>query len=104
RGLCFVRSGLKDDVDRSDISLRVVTDCDAVNQSCVDQVSLKSGIGLLHDERKSIGRISRGVILTDRWTLPADLDQNVRDWLLDNVSFALGQRWVFDQRELRERI
>ena len=100
----FVGSGLKDDVDWADVALRVVTDADAVHQSGVNQVALKARIGLLHDERKNVGSISRGVVFADRRTLPANLDQSRSDRLLDDAAFALLQRRMLDQWKLHERI
>ena len=65
RGLRFFRSRLRDDIDRSHVSLRVVADRRAVYQPAVNQIALKTRVGLLHDEREDVGGVSRGVVLAD---------------------------------------
>jgi hypothetical protein len=69
-----------------------------------NQVSLKTRIGLLHDERKSVGGISRRVVFPDRWTLPANLDQNISDRLFDDGAGAVLQRRMIDHGKFDEGI
>ncbi len=95
---------MQNDADWSDIALGVIINADRVNESRIDQCSLKVRVRLLHDERESIGRVSCGVIFTDRRTGPANLNDDVGDGLLNYDALALGERRMLDEREFDERI
>src|SRR5258706_717061 len=63
--LCFIRSCLRNEIDRADVSLRVVAEADVGRQSGVDQRTLKTRIRLPENERKNIRSVGGCVVLAD---------------------------------------
>jgi len=84
--------------------LGVVTEADACRQSRIDHRTLEPRIGLPKDERENVGGIGRGIVLADRRSLPAKLDKNVLNGLVDDNALAPGKRRVVDKWEFDKRV
>src|SRR5207302_764091 len=83
--LSFLGRGLRDDANRSYVSLSVIPGGHTIDQTRINQIPLKLRIGLLQNEREGVGGISCRIVFANRWSLPTDLDQDVSHRLFDDV-------------------
>src|SRR6185437_17041182 len=95
---------LKQQRDGTNVVLRVVAEADGGGEPRILKRAREVRVGLAQDEREDVGRVGRCVVLAYRGPVPADLYDDVANWLRDDPRLAFGEGRVLDERELYERV
>src|SRR2546428_12042144 len=82
-GARLIGTGLRADLNGADVTLRQVANRDSIDQTRVNQIALKTRIGLSQDERENVRSISGRIVLANGRTVPADVNKYILHHLID---------------------
>src|SRR5258705_13137021 len=96
--------GLSHDRNWPNVALRVIAYRDACHHTSINQSALESRIRLRKDVREDISRIRRGVILSNRRSVPADINYHVLNRLSNDGAFVFRHRRMLNNWKFNKKI